>query len=598
MQPHAHPYSTLPARAFWKSGVADRGMDGFADLWRPRFEIGAGSCVATAGSCFAQHISRWLRDNGYRWIDSEPAPVGLSPAEVDAGGWGVFSFRTANIYTVTQLDQWVAWALGEREPPPEVWQEDGRFFDPFRPTLPAGGLDSADEVLQARAHTLACMREALSQVDVFVFTLGLTEGWEHVDGHAYALCPGTVRGRFDDRVHRFVNHGTADVVSRLGRTFDRLRALRPGMRFLLTVSPVPLTATASGAHVLAATLHSKSVLRAAAGELVARRDDVDYFPSYELITGPQSGGRFYAPNLRSVRADGVDFVMRHFAAGLRGAEMDGCPDTAAHDTEARCEEALLESFARVGSVQPGADPSTARLCLLGDSHMTFLSRALRRRGVDHVGSMVMRGSAWYRNLFHLDPDEIFVPLEGAKSRRIWSAMLPFVAAEHPLPAAERVVVCNIGLHTHVAVEPFAAWVAGQPAGAAVDTGQALAHVRRLNHKRLGLVEALRARGFRIVVLSDPPVQSRNPRLRPLLSAFEAYESLMLHVLAQLGCETHSVRALMGVDGHDGREARYYRTEPDERGAVDCVHGSEGWYDGVVDALLPLIDRACVPALAR
>jgi hypothetical protein len=406
------------------------------------------------------------------------------------------------------------------------------------------------------------------------------------------MCPGTVRGRFDADLHRFVNHGTSDVVSRLEATMNRLREVRPGMRFLLTVSPVPLTATASGGHVLSATMHSKSVLRAAAGELVARRDDVDYFPSYELIAGFQSQGRYYEPNLRSVRLDGVDFVMRHFAAGLGVAPAATDND----DGELACEEALLESFAQTSPVDADGVPA-ARLCLLGDSHMTFLSRAFKRRGIEHVGSMVMKGSSWYKNLFHPDADEIFVPLEGAKSRHIWSGMLPFFAADHPVPAAERTVLCNIGLHTNVSAEPFAAWVAGQFPDGQVDTDQALAYYRRINQKRLSVVEAVLARGFRVIVLTDPPMQSRNPRLQPHLAAFEAYESLARHVLAGMGCETISVRELMGVDGFDGSEARYYRDKLDENGKVDWIHGSEAWYDEVLEALLPLIERAPAGALA-
>jgi hypothetical protein len=611
MHPHSHPYSDLPAKAFWKTAVADRAdPQPFTGLWTPRFDIQASTRFATAGSCFAQHISRWLRLHGYSWVDTEPAPSGLSETEVEAGGWGVFSFRTANIYTVAQLQQWVSWALGDAVPPDEVWEEGGRFFDPFRPTIPAGGYATADEVLRARAHTRACIRDALSRIDVLVFTLGLTEGWEHVAGYAYPMCPGTVRGQFDPALHRFVNHDTADVVSRLDATLNRLREVRPGMRFLLTVSPVPLTATASGGHVLTATMHSKSVLRAAAGELVARRDDVDYFPSYEIIAGLQSGGHFYETNLRSVRPEGVEFVMRHFAAGLGVAEQGveakvpvPAPTSKAYgepaasdddDGELSCEEALLESFACSGNATASG---ATRLCLLGDSHMTFFARALQRRGVEHVGSMVMRGSAWYKNQFHLDPDEIFVPLEGAKSRQIWSGMLPFFAPDQPLPVAERVVISNIGLHTHVAVKPFAQWAEGEFRDGNVDIEKALAYYRRTNRERLRVVEAVLARGLRVVVLTDPPMQSRNEKMRPHLASIDAYESLARHVLSELGCETYSVRELMGVSGFDGAEARYYRTDLDENGNVDWIHGCEAWYDHVLDALLPLIEAAPVEAQA-
>lgn len=603
MQPFTHPYSDLPAQAYWKTAVADRPpQQPFAGLWTPRLDLRPSTRFATAGSCFAQHISRWLRSNGYSWVDTEPAPSGLAEADIEAGGWGVFSFRTANIYTVAQWRQWVSWALGDSVPPDEVWEEGGRFFDPFRPTIPAGGHATADAVRRERDHTLACIREALSRIDVFIFTLGLTEGWEHVDGHAYPMCPGTVRGRFDPRLHRFVNYRSDQIAASLNATMDRLREVRPQMRFLLTVSPVPLTATASGGHVLTATMHSKSVLRAVAGETVAQRDDADYFPSYELICGLQSGGRYYEPNLRSVKPEGVEFVMRHFAAGLGVAEVEPVasapaaaadrPVAADDEGELACEEALLEAFARSGEAT-----TSARLCLLGDSHMSFLSRALRRRGTPHVGNMVMRGSAWNKNLFHLDADEIFVPLEGAKSRAIWSGMLPFFAPDHPVPLADRVVISNIGLHTHVAAKPFAQWAQAEFRDGVIDIDKALGYYRRTNRERLRVLEAVKARGLRVVVLTDPPMQSRNPDMQPYLASIEAYEALARHVLAELGCETCSVRELMGVSGFDGQEARYYRTDLDENGHVDWIHGCEAWYDEVVDALLPLIGLAPAEAAA-
>lgn len=467
-------------------------------------------------------------------------------------------------------------------------------------------------MLQAREHTLACIRRALPDIDVFVFTLGLTEGWEHVAGHAYPMCPGTVRGRFDEQQHRFTNHAVGDVVGLLDATFDRLRQVQPGMRFLLTVSPVPLTATATGEHVLTAAMQAKSVLRAAAGALVTRRDDVDYFPSYELIAGAPSGGRFFEPNLRNVRPEGVEFVMRHFAAGIgvddRSTDRDapapaealGGEAATMDNEEPSCEEALLEAFAQASppaAVRSTPDAPVPRICLLGDSHMTFLSRALRRRGIEHVGSMIMRGSSWYKNLFHLDNDEIFVPLEGAKSRQIWSSMLPFFAADPARAPAEPVVICNVGLQTHVAVQPFMAWVGQQFPDGHIDTGQALAYYRRVNRERLALVAALRSRGQRVVVLTDPPMQSRHAGMKPHLAGIEAYECLACHVLQEMGCETHSVRALMGVSGFDGSEARFYRAERDDRGGIDWIHGSEAWYDGVIEALLPQLEAAAVPAAA-
>ena len=85
------------------------------------------------------------------------------------------------------------------------------------------------------------------------------------------------------------------------------------------------------------------------------------------------------------------------------------------------------------------------------------------------------------------------------------------------------------------------------------------------------------------------MQSRNARMKDCLAGIEAYECLARHVLQSMGCETFSVRELMGVSGFDGKEARYFRRERDDTGGIDWIHGSEAWYDGVLDALLPRID---------
>ena len=161
-----HPYQHLPPSGFWRSGVAQRGVPHFEQLWTPRFPMPRGTRFATAGSCFAQHISAWLRRHGHSWLDSEPAPAGLNEHERADGGWGVFSFRTGNIYTAELFLQWVRWAIGVDAPVNEAVEHDGAWYDPFRPQIPRRGLPSAEAVFEARAHTLQRMRQALLQTDV------------------------------------------------------------------------------------------------------------------------------------------------------------------------------------------------------------------------------------------------------------------------------------------------------------------------------------------------------------------------------------------------------------------------------------------------
>src|SRR5262249_38303714 len=161
------------------------------------------------------------------------------------------------------------------------------------------GFETAEELLASRAMTLHAVRTAVTTCSVFTFTLGLTEAWiNRRDGYVYAACPGTLHGTFDAALHAFRNFTQPEILEDLTAAFDMARNVNPKLRVLLTVSPVPLTATASGEHVLAATTYSKAVLRSAAGEYANARAFADYFPSYELITGAPFRGRFFEPNLR------------------------------------------------------------------------------------------------------------------------------------------------------------------------------------------------------------------------------------------------------------------------------------------------------------
>ncbi|MEO7261297.1 MAG: GSCFA domain-containing protein [Jatrophihabitantaceae bacterium] len=313
----ANPYQALPGRSFWRSAVAEPEMLDIDELWTPKFALGQDDPILTAGSCFARHIGRTLLELGMNWRDAEPAPPGLTSAERSARQYGVFSFRTGNIYTAATLRQWLGWATGTADPGVESWVSDGRHFDPFRPSVEPAGYDCAEAMLAAREVTLAAIRDAVAEASCLVFTLGLTEAWhDRGTGAVYPMCPGTVHGVFDPERHVFSNHSFAQVQQDVLAAVALAHAINPGLRILLTVSPVPLTATATGGHALTANTYSKSVLRAVAGQLAAEHEHIDYFPAYEIITGIPFRSAFFEPNLRSVTAEGVQFVMRRFTAAL------------------------------------------------------------------------------------------------------------------------------------------------------------------------------------------------------------------------------------------------------------------------------------------
>lgn len=311
-----NPYRGLPPHHFWRSAVAELAATAVDPIVAPRFVIGRGDRIATAGSCFAQHISRKLKHSGYRYMVTERRPAHAFAVREN---YGTFTARFGNIYSVRQLRQLLQRAYATFEPHDVAWTRgDGRVIDPFRPAIQTGGFANVAEVRADRETHLAAVRRMFEACDVFVFTLGLTEAWEStVDGAVFPLAPGTVAEGVNDAA-RFRNFGVAEMEADLSCFIDDLRGINPRVRIILTVSPVPLIATYEPRHVLVSTAYSKAALRVVAEQIVRRYDDVEYFPSYEMITGPHTHGAFYADDLREVLPSGVDYVMTHFAKHYLG----------------------------------------------------------------------------------------------------------------------------------------------------------------------------------------------------------------------------------------------------------------------------------------
>ncbi|UWR33752.1 GSCFA domain-containing protein [Sulfitobacter sp. W027] len=307
-----HPYHKQPDSAFWRKTISSVPSAHIRSWYSKRFEI-AESKIATAGSCFAQHIGRNLREKKFNYLDAEPAPNMLSEKMRYDFGYDMYSARYGNVYTSRQLLQLFKRAFGMFSPVECVWRRGDGVVDPFRPTIEPEPFSTVRELEAQRAYHLDCVAQMFRSAEVFVFTLGLTESWSgREDGANFPLCPGTAGGSYDPQKHVFENLSVSAVLEDMHTFFSLAREINPTLKFLLTVSPVPLAATATGHQVAVATAHSKAILRAAAGELYDVYDYVDYFPSFEIITSPFMQGSFFDADWRGVTTEGVAQVMQTF----------------------------------------------------------------------------------------------------------------------------------------------------------------------------------------------------------------------------------------------------------------------------------------------
>ncbi|MFB9949021.1 GSCFA domain-containing protein [Rhizobium puerariae] len=308
-----NPYAAIEDYQLWRRSVARVETHLFDPVVNPKFRLDRTSRIATAGSCFAQHISRQLQQIGFHYFVPENGEA-LPEDERNRRNFGVFSARYGNLYTARQLLQLFNEAFEGREPVEKAWlRKDGRYVDPYRPQIEPDGFETIDAVRDARKQHLAAVRSVFTDADVLVFTLGLTEAWRSkIDGAVFPLAPGVVAGSFDRKRHEFVNFRLADVDTDLTDFLRKLRRKNPRVKVLLTVSPVPLIATYENRNVLVSTTYSKSVLRVAADQITSRFAWVDYFPSYEIITGSHAGGLYYEADYREVNSRGVAHAMRCF----------------------------------------------------------------------------------------------------------------------------------------------------------------------------------------------------------------------------------------------------------------------------------------------
>ena len=134
-----NPYSNLPSERFWRTAVTTSNPYNLESIHQNKFSIDRKTKIATAGSCFAQHIARHLREREFTVLDAEPAPKGLPRELHQKYGFSMYSARYGNIYTVKQLLQLAKEVSGARVPEDYILESEGKFYDGLRPSVEPEG---------------------------------------------------------------------------------------------------------------------------------------------------------------------------------------------------------------------------------------------------------------------------------------------------------------------------------------------------------------------------------------------------------------------------------------------------------------------------
>ncbi len=315
-----NPYAKLPDYCFWPRVMANSTSWMLNPVTSSK-KIGKNEKVSTMGSCFAQHMSKYISNIGLNYYVAEKAPPSMDPLEAKNLNYGIFSARYGNVYTVRQALQLLHRSTGKFIPKDSIWKKGSKFIDPFRPQIQPNGFSSESELDESRKSHLSSVKDIFLTSDWIVFTLGLTEAWRSkVDGAVFPLAPGVSGGSFDQDSHEFINFNINEVKEDLFNLIKETKELNPNIKFLLTLSPVPLNATYENKHIVVSTTYSKSVLRVAIAEAENTFENVFYFPSYEIFTSSSTRGAYFGPDHREVLDLGVKHAMRLFGENFISKE--------------------------------------------------------------------------------------------------------------------------------------------------------------------------------------------------------------------------------------------------------------------------------------
>jgi len=262
---------------------------------RPKFSLSRADQVFTMGSCFARNVEHALVQGGVRVLpETFDFPLELFDPRHAEVARKANSDLDRRVIVRSVLNKYSPLSMlneFQRVLEPDLYRaahkglvhvEGDRWYDPQAKDTGYHDLQNSLLVRFMVEQATARVKEASA---VFL-TLGFTETWADAEtGTVLNLAPPPLLIKKWPERFRFFNATHQDVLDSLEALYELIsRKVRADMKFVVTVSPVPLNTTFTAQDIISANSYSKCTLRAAAETFCARHGNADYFPSYEMVT--------------------------------------------------------------------------------------------------------------------------------------------------------------------------------------------------------------------------------------------------------------------------------------------------------------------------
>jgi hypothetical protein len=183
----------------------------------------------------------------------------------------------------------------------------------------------------------------------------------------------------------------------------------------------------------------------------------------------------------------------------------------------------------------------------------------------------MNGSAWFSEKFHIDKDELFVPLEDKGARSRWTQTLSFFETS----PENKQVILNLGMNTHCSVPSMLSWLINKNGHLNSVESEINEFFVTINKKQIEIIKNLICNNFTVLAITDPPTQHSNNKISWMIPVFIAYELIAEKFLKQIGCKVLNIRSCFK---DLALPEEYLSKEINNDGQIDWVHGSSAYYD--------------------
>ena len=248
---------------------------------KPSFDINYGDRLFSMGSCFSEHIGKRLQESKVN-ITINPFGQQYNPHSI---AQGIERLLSGTAYTSQNL-------INHNEQF-HSWEHHGSFSG-----------NTTEATLQNINQHLELASAALKSASVLFLTFGTAHVFKlNETGNIVSNCHKMPGNLFSQELMQ-----PGDIISIVQSALEKLKQVNPGIKIVLTVSPVRYFAFGAYENSV-----SKSHLFTAIYALQKNNPDIYYFPAYELVMDDLRDYRFFADDMLHPNQQAISYVWESLA---------------------------------------------------------------------------------------------------------------------------------------------------------------------------------------------------------------------------------------------------------------------------------------------